>query len=43
METSEELMEREKDGRYIAEAIVFGLFVLFGFEEIVVCGRLDGS
>ena len=31
-------MEREKDGRYIGEAIVFGLFVLFGFEEIVVCG-----
>ena len=31
MEASEELMEREKDGRYIAVAIVFGLF---GFEEI---------
>ena len=32
METSEELVKREKVGRYIAEAIVFELF---GFEEIV--------
>jgi hypothetical protein len=36
--------EREKVGRYIAEAIVLGLMGWFGFEEIIVCGwRLDGS
>ena len=36
MEASEESTEREKVGRYIAEAIVFGLMGWVGLEEIVV-------